>query len=191
MREMLNRKTRITLAAIVVTIIALMILAGVSISLVLGNNRIVSKTTSAKENSDKGPKVAVASDEYEMGYLTSNRDLLGETLLFPATEDASDAYEIGKEYNLNASYKNYKYLLVEGECLEASGSIAATSTMLVPTKNIINIDTVVADGTTSHSCWSMFVAINYMVFYFNSDTTFKLHLVSIPGIRISHIYGIN
>lgn len=193
MRKMLNRKTGITLVALVVTIIVLIILAGVSITLVLGNNGIVTRAKLARENTDKAQEIEsniLASYEYEMEHIASTRDSIEETLLFPSVEDGSSAYEVETEYNLNTSYKNYKYLLVEGELLGAPGSVAATSTMLVPTKNIVNVDTVVADGTTSHSCWSMFVACNWMIFYFNSDTTFKLQSVSGNGIRISHIYGI-
>ena len=45
------RKERgITLVALVVTIIVLIILAGISISLVLGNNGIVKKATQGRDN---------------------------------------------------------------------------------------------------------------------------------------------
>ena len=50
MKEILKNKKGITLVALVVTIIVLIILAGVSINLVLGENGIITKATDAKEN---------------------------------------------------------------------------------------------------------------------------------------------
>ncbi len=45
---MFKKENGITLVALVVTIVVLLILAGVSISLVLGNNGIITKAKSAK-----------------------------------------------------------------------------------------------------------------------------------------------
>lgn len=47
---MFKKERGITLVALVVTIVVLLILAGVSISLVLGNNGIVTKSKEAKRN---------------------------------------------------------------------------------------------------------------------------------------------
>ncbi len=47
---MFKKEKGITLVALVVTIVVLLILAGVSISLVLGNNGIVKKAQDAKAN---------------------------------------------------------------------------------------------------------------------------------------------
>jgi type II secretory pathway pseudopilin PulG len=47
---MLKGQKGITLVALVVTIIVLIILAGISISLVLGNNGIVKKATQGRDN---------------------------------------------------------------------------------------------------------------------------------------------
>lgn len=52
MKKTLRKEKGITLIALVVTIIVLIILAGVSISLVLGENGIVSKAKKAKENTE-------------------------------------------------------------------------------------------------------------------------------------------
>ena len=45
---MFKKENGITLVALVVTIVVLLILAGVSISLVLGNNGLINKTKEAK-----------------------------------------------------------------------------------------------------------------------------------------------
>ena len=53
---MLKNKKGITLVALVVTIVVLLILAGVSINLVLGNNGIIVKAREAQKNQQKQVK---------------------------------------------------------------------------------------------------------------------------------------
>lgn len=53
---MFKKEKGITLVALVVTIVVLLILAGVSISLVLGSNGIVKKAQDAKANYAAGAK---------------------------------------------------------------------------------------------------------------------------------------
>ena len=48
MREKLKRKNGITLIALVVTIVVLLILAGVSISMLLGENGIITQANESK-----------------------------------------------------------------------------------------------------------------------------------------------
>ena len=52
-KKSLKFSNGITLIALVITIIVLLILAGVSISMLSGDNGILQKATTAKENSDK------------------------------------------------------------------------------------------------------------------------------------------
>ena len=59
---MFKKEKGITLVALVVTIVVLLILAGVSISLVLGNNGIVKKAQDAKTNYAAG----AAADDSSM-----------------------------------------------------------------------------------------------------------------------------
>lgn len=47
---MFKKERGITLVALVVTVVVLLILAGISISLVLGNNGIATKATQGKQN---------------------------------------------------------------------------------------------------------------------------------------------
>ena len=49
----MRREKGITLVALVVTIIVLIILAGISINLVLGENGIITKSKQAKEKSEQ------------------------------------------------------------------------------------------------------------------------------------------
>lgn len=73
---MLKNKKGITLIALVVTIVVLLILAGVSINLVLDNNGIIAKSKDAKNN-------AIESDEkekVEMAYVSAALKKLGDTV---------------------------------------------------------------------------------------------------------------
>ena len=55
MKKVHRKQTKgITLIALVVTIVVLLILAGVSINLVLGNNGIISKAKEAREKTSQG-----------------------------------------------------------------------------------------------------------------------------------------
>ena len=51
-----NNKTGIALIALVITIIVLLLLAGVSISMLSGDNSILNRTIQAKEKSIEGQK---------------------------------------------------------------------------------------------------------------------------------------
>jgi len=67
--KQLKNKNGITLIALVVTIIVLIILAGVSINLVLGDNGIITKAKETKEQQAEGKvkeKVEMILAEYEM-----------------------------------------------------------------------------------------------------------------------------
>ena len=52
MRKMLKKDNGITLVALIVTIIVLIILAGISINLILGDNGIITIAQKAKENTE-------------------------------------------------------------------------------------------------------------------------------------------
>ena len=56
MRKQKNRQKGITLIALVVTIIILIILAGVSISMLVGDNGIITQVQNAKEETENGEK---------------------------------------------------------------------------------------------------------------------------------------
>ena len=76
----LNSKKGITLIALVITIVILLILAGISINLTLGENGIISKASSARENSIKSSEqeaidlaVASCSVDNNNGIITSEK----------------------------------------------------------------------------------------------------------------------
>ena len=81
MEKKLNEKVReqkaITLIALVITIIVLLILAGVSIAMLTGENGILTKATTAKENTQRAEvieraqiDIVAAQAENESGDIT-------------------------------------------------------------------------------------------------------------------------
>ena len=87
---MKRKNTGITLIALVITIIVLLILAGVSISAVMGKNGIVAKAQKAKEETRAGEvqevidlwKTEVAAKELDenWGELKTEEDILDELI---------------------------------------------------------------------------------------------------------------
>ena len=88
-----NRQEKgITLIALVVTIVVLLILAGVSISLVLGNNGLINKTKEAREETNKGSlkdTITTIMAEWQIEQYTTNADFA--TFLNSKVPDTIDA----------------------------------------------------------------------------------------------------
>ena len=84
---MLKNKKGITLIALVVTIVVLLILAGVTISLLLDENGIIAKSKDAKNN-------AIESDEkekVEMAYVSATLKKLGDTVTAEELQEELDS----------------------------------------------------------------------------------------------------
>ena len=71
-KNMLKSSKGITLIALVVTIIVLLILAGISISMLSGDNSILQRATDAKEKTERASVVEQARTDV-LGYQTENR----------------------------------------------------------------------------------------------------------------------
>lgn len=87
---MFKKERGITLVALVVTIVVLLILAGVSISMVLGNNGIVTKAKETQTAQDK----AYAEAVIESGLKAVQIEVLSNTL--PTGKTANVAYVVEK-----------------------------------------------------------------------------------------------
>lgn len=87
---MFKKERGITLVALVVTIVVLLILASVSISMVLGNNGIVTKAKETQTAQDK----AYAEDVIESGLKAVQIEVLSNTL--PTDKTANVAYVVEK-----------------------------------------------------------------------------------------------
>lgn len=110
MEKYFKRKNGITLVALVVTIVVLLILAGVSINLVLGNNGIIAK---AKEARDKSAQASqndlIAMNELAQaieGSLSGNNGGSSSDEDEPTAKTLVEAYDAG-ELKIG-DYVNYK-----------------------------------------------------------------------------------
>lgn len=74
--QKLKSNKAITLIALVVTIVVLLILAGISLNLVLGNNGLIKKSKYAKEETT----VADEKEKVEMAYVSAALKKLGDTV---------------------------------------------------------------------------------------------------------------
>ncbi len=83
---MLKNKRGITLIALVVTIVVLLILAGVSISLVLDNNGIIQKSKDARGETI----IADEKGKVEMAYISAAINKLGDTVTSEELQDELD-----------------------------------------------------------------------------------------------------
>ena len=72
-----NKNSGITLIALVITVIVLLILAGISISMLSGNNGILQRATDAKTETEKGEvyeQISLATASGEMEYYSNGTD---------------------------------------------------------------------------------------------------------------------
>ena len=86
---MFKKERGITLVALVVTIVVLLILAGVSISMVLGNNSMVKKAKDSQAAQDK----AYAREVVESGLKSVQIDVLTGVKTSGTTQDVEDAID--------------------------------------------------------------------------------------------------
>ncbi len=117
-----KRNKGITLIALVVTIIVLLILAGISIAMLTGNNGILQKATDAKTNSEKQGIIEQARIDV-LGQQAENKgtNITKEQLVtilnkyFEATDSTSIPDEISSEHDveLTTIVEKYKINLSE------------------------------------------------------------------------------
>lgn len=100
MEKYFKRKNGITLVALVVTIVVLLILAGVSINLVLGNNGIITKAKEAREKSAQASQNdLIAMNELAKaleGSLSGNNGGSSSGEDKPAAKTLVEAYDTGE-----------------------------------------------------------------------------------------------
>jgi len=74
----LKRKNGVTLIALVITIIVLLILAGVTIAMLTGDNGIISKAQKAKDSTEEAKERENAELKVVEDYLSSQSTQIGE-----------------------------------------------------------------------------------------------------------------
>ena len=125
---MRNKQKGITLIALVVTIVVLLILAGVSLMTLTGENGLITRTTSAKEKMSIAEAQEVANLEYMNGKLG---EYVGET----TNEEIAEA--IAEKLHDDYKYET-KYVPAEGAIITGAelydGDVLAETTKPIPIK---------------------------------------------------------
>ena len=125
---MFMKERGITLVALVVTIVVLLILAGVSISMVLGNNGIVTKAQSSQAAQDK----AYAREVVESGLKSVQIDVLTGA---KTSADVSDVVTAIKDSNFVAgtAANTVKYTSKAGKAYTVTVNMADINTGYIVT----------------------------------------------------------
>ena len=110
MFNMLKKKEGITLIALVITIIVLLILAGVSIAMLTGENGVLTQAKNAKDETEK----ASAMEEVQLealGAIDTNGKINVDRLIDNISKNLDDASSIS--LGVVVEYKGNKYLVEE------------------------------------------------------------------------------
>ena len=118
MRKMLKNKNGITLIALVVTIVVLLILAGVTLNLVLDNNGIIQKSKEARSETI----FADEKEKVEMAYVSAALKKLGDTVT---------AEELQKELDLSVG---------TGKTVVTTNGDGTLNVLFNATENNYNVD---------------------------------------------------
>ena len=124
---MLNNKKGITLIALVVTVVVLIILAGVSINAVLGNNGIIKKANQAASVTKEAEvKEAINRTILEF-YLTNDYETLEDFLKVKAKDGSIDSVTKNADGTLTVKKGEYS-VTVENKTNSSGGSSSGGST---------------------------------------------------------------
>ena len=147
---MLNNKKGITLIALVVTVVVLIILAGVSINAVLGDNGIIKKANQAASVTKEAEvKEAINRTILEF-YLTDDYETLEDFLKAKVTEGKIDSVTKNADGTLTVKKGEYS-VTVENKTNSSNGSSSGGSTGGETQEITVGEIKVVADSTGTGS----------------------------------------
>ncbi len=116
----MRKEKGITLIALVITIIVLLILAGVTIAMLTGDNGILTKTNQAKTNTSKGE----AADKINMALNAEYANILSDGKMSGATGSTiATAEEIAKTNGITTS----EFTITPGETMTDATVLTITS----------------------------------------------------------------
>ena len=129
-REFMKKNTKrknegITLIALVITIIVLLILAGVTIATLMGDNGILTKATEAKNDQADGTvkeAVALLWNEYQLEIKSSSNEGVKESTQIASTEITKIQGE-GANYLATTATSFWEFLLTDKEVINANGIV--------------------------------------------------------------------
>ena len=158
-KEKLKERNGITLIALVITIIVLLILAGVTIASITGENGILGKAQSAKIKNEK----ASIQEEIERAVLASrmNDNVKIDTTTLEEELNKIDGLTIeskGTDDNLpwTVVVKGYRFQITEDGQVEAINGISLSPTKLkmVEGQSPVKITATLTEGVTGNISWS-------------------------------------
>jgi len=114
-KKVLNSSNGITLIALVITIIVLLILAGISISMLSGENGILQRATDAKTKSDEAHIRERIRLAYNASMITGNGTITEEAL---KTELTKEFGEEGTDYTIKGSKDGKSWEITVNEITE-------------------------------------------------------------------------
>ena len=120
-----NTNKGITLIALVITIIVLLILAGVTIAMLMGDNGILTKATEAKnDQADATVKEAIALlwNEYQLEIKSSSNEEVKESTKIASTEITTIQGEKANYLAITAT-SFWDFLLTDKEVIDADGIV--------------------------------------------------------------------
>ena len=109
----MNKNTGITLIALVITIIVLLILAGISIITLTGENGVITKTISAKEKSER----AELKEELNLAIQAINLDYNANL----RTKSLTSYFKTKNDFIKNSGYNETEYPIKEYEIKKVDG----------------------------------------------------------------------
>ena len=143
MKKQMLKEKGITLIALVVTIVVLLILAGVSINLILGQNGLISKSKEAKNRSKQGEvtdRIITMLGEWQVEKYTADGNF--EAFL-NGKKDANELDEVTANEDGTFDVEKDGYILT----IKEDGSILNTSKSNRPQVSDIKVGTKNEDGT--------------------------------------------
>ena len=123
MKKILKQKSGITLIALVITIIVLLILAGISISMLSGDNSILQKATDAKIRSNENQ----IKEKIQLAELSARTDGKGNVTYSKLNEELTKEFgERGTGYNISDESESLWVITVDNVEYTVANSTSVT-----------------------------------------------------------------
>ena len=166
--------------ALVITIIVLLILAGVSINFIFGADGIFTKSQYAVEKYQNAQEeeqkiINSVNNSISEDYILGNRDTFIQKKLLPVTN-----ITLGEEYTLNDSIYNYDFVKIYVGVFWPDSS-SMWNSVEIPVETIFLDNEESSDGLSEYSCWIASSVNSYRVPHFRFTQNNKIHFHSLKG----------
>ena len=169
MKETLRKNEAITLIALVITIIILLILAGITIAMLTGENGILARAKGAKTSTNNAETI----ERIQLAYQSAIVKGKGSYTKIDIEEELED--EFGSGYNVNDEDSEFWILSANGQSVTVPAGISDSASVHF-TLNGRNC------RATSEMTWSQWISSSY-------NTTDLFFNITEYGIDVSHEPG--